>query len=536
MGAPADDDSESMSSTDQGSTTTASSGTPLEIWSPVTGECEDVREPSSTEAIPELVERARHAQESWSGQSFKARAAVLNAVVDRLADEAEEIAEHIHYFNGKTTTEAILAEVFPTLATFRYFAKVAHKHLRPKTIKLSSLPFAHSKLHRDPLGVVGVIAPWNYPFKLMLQDVPAALMAGNAVIIKVSEHSTAIGERAQKLLEDAGVPDNLVQFIYGYGDLGAALIAGGIDKVCFTGSTATGRKVYEAAARAMIPCGLELGGKDAAIVLDDADLDDAARGVMWAAFANCGQTCASVELVYVPRDMGTLLVDKLRVLIEKLPEGSVGTMNAAFQKDRVQAQLDEAYAQGAQMIAESPQGDTEHPFRLNPVLLVDVSKNCELYREETFGPVLPVFGYSDLEEVIEEVNGSPYGLTTSIWTKDRSRGEQLARRIDSGAVTINEHMITPGMPEAPWGGRKLSGLGSSMSHLALHGFSKVKYVFHDRGLVKYKFWRYPFTADKARWIRSFLSAEFGKTIGEKIGGMIKAMPRLLTKRNPRYEE
>lgn len=523
-----------MSSTDQ--TTTATQDLSLEIWSPVTGEREGTREPTRAEAVPELVERARRAQRTWSERSFKARAAALRAIIDRLVDEADEIAEHIHHFNGKTKTEALFAEVFPTLATLRYFAKVAHKHLRPKTLKLASLPIAYSKLHYDPLGVVGVIAPWNYPFKLMLQDVPAALMAGNAVIIKVSEHSTAIGERAQKLLEDAGVPENLVQFIYGYGDLGAALIAGGIDKICFTGSTATGRKVYEAAAHAMIPCGLELGGKDAAILLDDADLDDAARGVVWAAFANSGQTCASVELVYVPDGKKDELLGKLRSLVEKLPEGSVGAMNVAFQKVNVQAQLDDACARGAQLLAESKQGDDEHPFRFNPVLLTGVPKDSELYREETFGPVLPVFGYSNLDEVVEEVNDSPYGLTTSIWTKDRSRGEHLARRIDSGAVTINEHMITPGMPEAPWGGHKLSGIGSSMSYLALRDFSKVKYVFHDRGLVKYKFWRYPFTEDKARWFRSFLSAEFGKTIPKKIGGMIKAMPRLLTRRNPRYEE
>lgn len=508
----------------------------LEIHSPITGVLERTREPTPPDRLPDVVGAARAAQKAWAARSFSDRAKHLRAFVDVLAENAEEVAERIHHYNGKTRDEALMAEVFPTMATFEYFARHAARHLRPRTIRPAALPLAYSRLEFEPLGVVGFITPWNFPFKLMLQDVPAALMAGNAIVIKVSEHATAIGELIEDLLQRAGMPAHLVQLVYGFGDLGAALIESGIDKVCFTGSTATGRKVYEAAARRLIPCTLELGGKDPAILLEDADLDEAARGILWAGLTNCGQACASVELVYVPEFLKEKFLEKLKTLLGALPPDQLGTMNVRFQKEKVEKQLREALELGARVVARVEPADAENPFAEPAVIVTDVPEQAALRREETFGPVLPVIGYTDLEQVLEEVARSPYGLTASIWTGDRRKGAELARRIDAGVVTVNDHLITPGMPEAPWGGHKQSGLGSSMSYLSLQAFSKVRYVFHDRGLVRFKFWRYPYTAEKARWFRDFLRGQFARSLPIRVATMVRALPKLLLRRNPRWED
>lgn len=508
----------------------------LEIFSPLDGERERTRRPTALSELPDIMDQAREAQGSWSAKPLSERRRHLLALVDHLAEHAEDYAKHIHRYNGKTLDEALMSEVYATLATFKWFAKQAHRHLRPQTVRPGALPLAHSVIHHDPLGVVGVIAPWNYPFKLMLQDVPAALMAGNAVVIKASEYSVAIGELAEQLFADAGLPANLVQVIYGFGDLGNALIGAGIDKVVFTGSTATGRKVYAAAAERLIPCSLEMGGKDAAILLEDADLDDAARGILWAGMSNSGQTCASVELVHVPQSLQPSFLDKLGELVRTLPAGSVGAMNVSFQGELVEQQVTQAVERGATIVAESAQGDASQPFRRNPIVLTDVPRDCDIYCKETFGPVVVVTGYNDLGKVIDEVNASHYGLTTSLWTRDRKHGEQLANRIDSGVVTINEHMITAGLPEAPWLGHKESGLGLSLSHLSLHSFTRPRYVYHDRGIVKYKFWRYPFTARKAAWFRRFMNAEFGRSWWTRTLNKLRALPPMLWRHNERFEE
>ena len=218
----------------------------------------------------------------------------------------------------------------------------------------------------------------------------------------------------------------------------------------FTGSSSTGRTVYEAAARAMIPATLEMGGKDAAIVLQDADLDDAARGILWGALTNCGQACASIESIYCPESLHEELAHRCSDLLRSLPEGSLGTMNTTFQKEKVLKLVDDAVGKGAKIVARSPALSKDNPYAIDAVFLDGVAEDSQLLREETFGPVLVIHPYKDIESVLQEVNGGSYGLTASIWSRDRSEARELAKRIDTGIVTINDHLITPGMPEAPW--------------------------------------------------------------------------------------
>ena len=481
-----------------------------------------------------IVQEARAAHKQWAHRSMRERAAALDSFVEVLYTQHNEVAESIARFNGKTATEALMSEVYPTLATFRFFLKKAPKALRPQSVALDAVPGAYSRVEFEPLGVVGVISPWNFPFKLMLQDVPAALMAGNAVVIKVSEHAAAIGPIVEALLEASSLPKGLVTLLQGGGDVGQALIASGIDKISFTGSTQTGKKVYHAAAEAMIPVTLEMGGKDAAILLADAPIDDTARGVLWGAMTNSGQVCASIETVYVPEAIKEPFVKKLSMLLETLPAASLGSMNTRFQKEDVSSDVAEAKANGAMVVAIRPAGVEEGPLAMDRVVLCDVGADAALRREETFGPAVVVVGYNDLDRVIDEVNGGEFGLTTSIWTSDRPQGRRLASRLQTGAVTINEHLITPGFPEAPWSGHRGSGIGFSMSLRSLAGFSRMRYVYDDRGLIRFRFWRYPYDQAKRAWFEQFIDAKYAHGL-RRVVAMARALPPIFFRRNRSWE-
>ena len=505
------------------------------LLSPVQGESTGSIPVTPIADLPTRIDKAKRAQEVWSKRTPTERAHVLKKVIRILHAKSDDFARRISEANGKPVAESLVGEVYPTLATFRFFAKKGPRALREQRIPVGAIPFAYSRLGFDPLGVIGVIAPWNYPFKLMLQDVPAALVAGNSVVIKVSEHSAAIGKLIEELLEACDFPENLVQLVYGYGDLGEALVYSGINKVVFTGSSATGTKVYHAAAQAMIPATLEMGGKDAAIILEDAELDDAARGILWASLANSGQVCASVESIYCPESMRSDFTERCRALLLALPSDSRGTMNTIFQKEKVCAQLDQAQAAGATIVASTSDANPENPYAMNATILTDVGKDSILHREETFGPLMVIHGYENVDDVVKEINSGEYGLTASVWSGNRTRAREIAQRIDSGVVTINDHLITPGMPEIPWFGRKASGMGFSMSTMSLMTFSKMRHIFDDRGLVRYKFWRYPYDAAKMTWLKVFMDAEFADSPLKRVTSFIRAMPAMLLKRNRRWD-
>ena len=354
------------------------------------------REVTKAEALPGILRAAREAQAAWSLTHVRDRARVLRSVVRYLHSHASDYSDRLSLLNGKPFTEAMIGEIYPTLATFRFFARKGPSALKSRRIPLGAMPLAYSRLTFDPLGVIGVISPWNYPFKLMLQDVPAALIAGNAVIIKVSEHASAVGDLVEELLNASDIPAGLVQLIHGRGELGEALIHSGVDKIVFTGSSRTGRLVYQEAARAMIPATLEMGGKDAAIVLEDADLDDAARGILWGALANCGQACASIESIYCPEGLHKELSHRCARLIQSLPLGSLGTMNTIFQRDKVLGQVEDALGKGASIVAQSPINPTDNPYAIPAVFLEGVSDETRLVKEEDLRPGSddpPLHGY-----------------------------------------------------------------------------------------------------------------------------------------------
>ena len=502
---------------------------PLEVFAPATGVRERLKEPTPLAELPDIVAGGRAAQADWAATPLPARARALRAVSRVIYEHAERFAEQLHRANGKPLAEAYAAEIYPTAASFRFFAARAPAQLRPRTLRLASMPFAYSKAHFEPLGVVGIIAPFNFPLLLSTFDVPAALMAGNAVVIKMSEHAVAVGEMIEEIVRLAGLAPRLVQVVYGHGEVGAALIESGVDKICFIGSTRVGRRVYQAAAQRMIPCVLELGGKDAALLLEDADLDDAADGILWAGLANSGQACSSVETVYVPEQHAEAFAERLRRRLEALAETDLGTMSALFQKRIVEQHLADALARGARVVAEKPRAG-DNPFVQAPVILADVPDEALAAREPNFGPLLVLRRYRRLEEAVAAINAGEYGLTNSIWSRDRRRAAALAAALHCGTVTINEHMLTPGLAEAPWSGRKASGLGLAHSVLSIREFCHVKYVYHDRGLLRFKFFRYPYTADKARWFRIFLRAQLAPSPLARAWAFLRSAPAALLRR------
>jgi acyl-CoA reductase-like NAD-dependent aldehyde dehydrogenase len=499
----------------------------IPLWEARTGKARNSIAVTPVSELPEIVKKARAAGERWAALPLAERSKALMRVVDMLYKKRKEYTRELSLLNGKDEGEAFLAEIFPVLSVFRFFAKKGAKYISPEKIHLSANPIAKSILYYEPLGVVGIISPWNYPFMLSIFDMPAALMAGNAVILKSSEHSAWSGQMIEKLMAEAGLPTNLVQCIYGYGDVGAALIRSGIDKICFTGSTKTGQLVYKSAADAMIPCDLEMGGKDPALILEDADLDQAVPGILWAAFANCGQACASIEKVYVPEGRKAEFLQKAGDFLSRIPDSNFGTMNVLFQKDLVKKQLEDALARGAKVAAEKKLESSDNPYRMSAAILSDVPEEAACMKDETFGPLLPVVTYRTVDEALERMNRSEYGLTASVWTKNFARGEELAQKIQAGVVTINDHMITKGAPESPWVGHKRSGLGFAGSYHSLRAFCKLKYVYHDRGMLKFKFWRYPVDAEKQEWIDTFVESQFDPSPVRKIVATLKTLPKLL---------
>jgi acyl-CoA reductase-like NAD-dependent aldehyde dehydrogenase len=501
-------------------------------FNPRTGEELEKIATTPVEDVKKIVAEARQAQKQWAAKPFFERERALKKVSQYFLDNMDKIAEDLARENGKTNYEAILTEVLGVVDFIAFFASKAKKALADKRVPLHMVPMARSYLTYQPVGVVGVIAPWNYPLLTPISDIAPALAAGNAVVFKPSEFSAGSGKLIVAAFKAAGFPEGLLRAVYGGGDVGAALVSSGVDHIGFTGSTATGKKVMEAASKTLTPVTLELGGKDPAIVRQDADLDQAVQGILWGGFANMGQTCASVERVYVHEGIYDKFKDKLVAAAKKQltldpndPHSQFGSMNNAPQAALVNRQIDDAVTKGANVLfkLETP----ETGFYAPPTIIDGVTKDMECFSEETFGPIIPLYKYTFDDEVVKMANDSPYGLTASIWTKNTDRGEMLARSLHAGVVTINDHMITPAFAEAPWGGVKDSGIGRVKSEEALRSFSEVKYIYHDRGLMPHKAWRYPYTKGKLQFLKDMAIANNDASLFNRAKAYMRILPQFV---------
>lgn len=489
-----------------------SPGAEIICHNPATGD-EIGRAPlTMPEEVARAVGRAREAQSAWAAKSFRERAQVIMEARRIVLRELEEIALLISRETGKPVTEAISLELTPSLDLMQYFARKTASLLRPQRISVGqywTMGRSSYEIYK-PIGVVGIISPWNFPWATPLDETVMALMAGNAVVLKPSELTALCGLKIKSILTRAGLANDVLQVVTGDGSTGAALVAAGVDKIMFTGSVATGKRVAEAAATYLIPVVLELGGKDPMIVLDDAHVENAARGAVWGAFANSGQSCSSVERCYVHETIADDFTAKavaetkrLRQAIGTDETADIGSMSSERQLRIVERHVYEATARGAIALTGGERVPGESGPYYQPTVLTNVTHDMEVMREETFGPVLPIMRFKTDEEAIKLANDSDYGLTASVWTNDIQRGRRVAERIDAGTVMVNEVFYTHGIAQTPWGGLKQSGLGRTHGRAGLLELVHAQHIHVNRLPFIPDLWWFRYNEGAGKLFRGF---------------------------------
>lgn len=455
----------------------------LRATNPLTGERIGDVANCGVEEIRRLVGAARSSQLEWSRQPLKQRLAALETLRRFLAASADEIAGAIRAETGKVIGEA-LVEVAVSCEHLAYLSRHAESALSARHAASGWLSHRRARVAYEPYGVVAAITPWNYPFAVSMGVVASALSGGNAVVLKPSEYTPLVGLRVGELAGRATGLLELVGVATGDGETGAALVRADIDKVAFTGSTATGRKIMAAAAERLTPVVLELGGKDAMIVCEDADIERAARGAVWGAFFGCGQVCMSVERAYVVEAVyddfvGAVVAEARRVRTSDEPEAMIGSLIAPFQLEKLERQLNDARERGARVLLGGRRVVGPGYF-FEPTVLVDVTHDMQVMRDETFGPVLPIMRVTDEQEALRLAADTEYGLDASVWSRDKTKARRMAEKLDVGTALINDHLINYSMVDVPFGGVRLSGFGRVHGLEGMREFVRPKSWVEDR--------------------------------------------------------
>jgi len=455
--------------------------------------------------VDDAVAAARAAWPAWRALSVRGRLRRLDRVAELVKANGEAWAARIADDTGKPLVDTLMTELMMVPLFLRWYRRHAPRILRRRRARTPIILWPRRGwIEHDPMGVIAVISPWNFPFNLSVVPMLSALIAGNAVVLKPSEVTPITGEVIRELFDAAGLPPGLVQVVQGDGQTGAALCEADVDKIFFTGSVETGRKVMAAAARKPIPVELELGGKDAFIVCHDAHLERAAKAAVWGALVNAGQMCTSVERILVVDGVYDRFVELLRDEIAKVTVGppeahaDMGPLILDRQERTIRAHLDDARDRGAHLeFFDAPDGGQFHPA----VLVTGVTTDMRIWTEETFGPVVPVMRVADEDEAVRHANDHVFGLTGSVWTRDVRRGRALASRIEAGQVNVNEVVVSVGDPSLPFGGVKHSGIGRYHGDDGLLGFTHTRAVLASGGRGRTEPFWFPY-ADKYDDMRS----------------------------------
>ena len=505
---------------EQGANGTAHNGAgAIAVENPATGQVISTVPDLKADDVAAMAARGRAAQPGWEALGFEGRARVLLRAQKWMIDNADRVIETIVSETGKTHEDAQLAEVSYGAAAFGFWAKEAPNYLADERVK-SSNKFVLGKkliLRYRPLGLIGVIGPWNYPLTNSFGDCIPALAAGNSVILKPSEVTPLTSLLMAEMLTDCGLPENVFQVATGRGETGSTLVDE-VDFIMFTGSTRTGKRVMERASQTLTPVSLELGGKDPMLVLSDADLERAANCAVFYSMQNSGQTCISIERVYAEAPIYDEFVSKVTEKVQKLRQGApgedgsveIGAMTFPPQMEIVDAHVQDAIKKGARVLTGGHRGAGPGMF-YEPTVLVDVDHTMDCMTEETFGPTLPIMKVADADEAVRLANDSPYGLAASVFTKDTTKGEAIARRIESGAVCVNDAMMNYVALELPMGGAKASGLGSRHGAGGIRKYcSQQAILITPRLALKRDVHMFPYTKRGTHMIRRVLKFLYGR--------------------------
>ncbi|HEX6804085.1 MAG TPA: aldehyde dehydrogenase family protein [Terriglobales bacterium] len=511
----------------------------LTCTNPATGEILRELDCASEPDVRDAVSRARAAQPKWRELGIRGRIAMLKKFQRLLCENKAEIAQLITREVGKPYAEALTTEVIVVLDSARFYIDNAYRLLRDEPVPHGNLAMKQKsgRVVHEPYGVIGIISPWNYPFATPATETLAALAAGNAVVVKPSEFTPLIMLEFAALLHRAGVPTEIFQVMVGDGAAGVALVNAEIDKLIFTGSVGTGKRIAQMAGARLLPVVLELGGKDPMLVLHDADVEVASSAAVWGAFVNAGQACLSVERCYVHRSILEPFLDdvvkktrQLRVGNGLSPEVDIGPMIHQRQLEIVEQHVEDAKANGARILSGGARLPELGANFYAPTVLGDITHAMRIMREETFGPVLPVMPFDTEDEAIHLANDSEFGLGASIFTRDRARGEALARRIATGTVLVNDVVCGFGISEAPHGGVKSSGIGRTHGSFGLEEMVNIKYVASDRLPGMKKVWWFPYGAAFTRQIEGLLDMQFAGAVKRRVQGALHSVGCLFAKR------
>jgi len=491
----------------------------LQLRSPVTLEVTGELVCASAEDVAQAIAKARAAQVSWGATSMSYRAGIVKKALQLVLEKQDEIIDTVVAETGKARTDAMSMEIFSVADSLCYYAKNAEKFLKPRKRSVHGILGLMKQLRiiYKPLGVVGLITPWNGPFVLVMNQAVQAILAGNTVVAKGSEVTPFSAKLAETILNEAGLPEGVLQVLLGDGETGAAIVSGGVDKVSFTGSVATGRIVAQACASQLIPCTMELGGNDAMIVCADADLDRAADGAWLGSCMNTGHYCCGTERIYVVAEVYDEFV---RLIMEKgkgLRQGSaygwdedIGAVFWDRQMAIIEAHVEDARAKGATILMGGRRNPDLPGLYYEPTVITDVNNDMDIMVLETFGPVLCIARVATEDEAIALANDSEFGLNGNVWTRDKNKGYRLAAAIDTGSCSVNDMAISYGIPAAPFGGKKNSGVGQVNGKKGLRGYCHEMPIVIDRFGGKMQN-AYPYSAKSAEGMRKLMDFLWVKT-------------------------
>lgn len=492
---------------------------------PATGQVLAHIEKTSPEMVARTVTLARAAQKEWAKVPIRERCKWLGKLRETMMTRRNELADAVVNESGKPRVEALFADIFVALDSAEYWSKNATGALRRERVPHHSIAAKakSGRLFYEPIGVLGIISSWNYPLAIPMSQIIPAVAAGNSVVCKTSDFTPQCGALIEKVFRDAGFPQDLVAVVQGGGEVGHALIDASPNKVIFTGSVATGRRVAETCATKLIPSVLELGGKDAMIVLADADLQVASSAAVWGSYTNCGQVCLSVERLFVEQpvaeEFAALCVEKtkkLRLGPGNDPRTDVGPLIRPQHVQRMLDLVEDAIARGAKVLCGGNTRPDLGPNFFAPAVIIGVDSSMRLFQEETFGPILAMQTVKDPEQAIERANDSSFALAASVWTKDKKKGQAIAQRLHAGAVMVNDTISYFGIAEAPHGGCSLSGWGRTHGREGLMEMVQTKYVDVDRLPHRAKPWWYRYGDELEKAADAFLRFEFSGGLGAKL--------------------